>query len=241
MLNQTFEFEDLGTVGLLVLLEGVLSVDNALVLGVLANRVPRNMASRVLAYGLAGAFIFRLLAVALATYLIEFSAIQPIGAAYLLYLVIRRFFFKPPKKEPNIEGNAPFWRTVFVIELTDMAFAVDNVLAAVALVGPAPGGSKGLHPKLWVILTGGMMGVILTRFAATVCIGLMRKFPRLDASAYLIVLLVACKLGLEWLGLDFESTHQAPFWVFWTLLIGILMVGFLARRTSSLPPPPVSG
>jgi YkoY family integral membrane protein len=238
MLNQTFDPGDLGTVGLLVLLEGVLSIDNALILGVLAGRVPRQLANKALAYGLAGALVFRLLAVGLAAYLLRFSALKPIGALYLVYLVIRRFFFKPSRPRRQVGGAAPedspaaFWKSVLVIELTDLSFAVDNVLAAVALVGPPPRSSPpgSLHPKLWVIFTGGMLGVVLTRFAAAACIGLIRRFPRLDACAYWVVLLVACKLGLEWLGVDFQAGGRAPFWIFWSALVATVLVGFIPRR-----------
>jgi YkoY family integral membrane protein len=233
-LGQTFDASDVGTIGLLVLLEGVLSVDNALMLGVLAARVPAAMAGKALAYGLGGAFIFRLVAVGLATFLIRWSFLRPLGAAYLIYLFARRFFWPVWRVAKKIDGEAEgsFWRSVAAIELTDMAFAVDNVLAAVALVGPPPAGLAAgqLHPKLWVILTGGMLGVILTRFAAAACLKLLRRFPRLDACAYWIVLLVACKLGLEWMGMDFHDSREAPMWVFWGLLAICLGVGFVPRR-----------
>jgi YkoY family integral membrane protein len=241
-LGQTFDPSDVGTIGLLVLLEGTLSVDNALVLGVVAARVPAHVAGKALAYGLGGAFIFRLIAVVLASFLLRWSFLKPVGALYLVYLFVRRFFFPPRRPVGKIpgDGEASFWRSVLVIELTDMTFAVDNVLAAVALVGPAPAatGAGQVHPKLWVILTGGMLGVILTRFAASACIGLLRRFPRLDACAYCIVLLVACKLGLEWMGIDFQDSHRAPCWAFWGLLAACLGVGFLPRRAGPLPYPP---
>jgi predicted tellurium resistance membrane protein TerC len=118
-----------------------------------------------------------------------------------------------------------------------MAFAVDNVLAAVALVGPPPAGwpKDALHPKLWVILTGGMLGVILTRFAARACVTLVARFPRLEPCAYLIVLLVAGKLILEWEGTDFHDKSGWPFWVFWMVLLGCLGVAFVPYGDSKRP------
>jgi YkoY family integral membrane protein len=232
MLHQTFDPTDLGTIGLLFLLEGILSVDNALVLSVMAARLPREMAGKALAYGLIAAVVFRLVAVVVVSFLLEWGPIRPIAAIYLAYLAIRRLFFKPKVVAKLSQDAASFWRAVFAIEVTDLAFAVDNVLAAVALVGAAPAGA--IHPKLWVIFTGGMMGVILTRFAAAACLNLVRRFPRLETSAYGIMLLVACKLGLEWQNVDFSSGH-APFWVFWALLAAILGYGFVPGRSAPLP------
>ena len=57
--GQELAWHDLGVVGLLILLEGVLSIDNALVLGLLAKRLPKEQQSKALTYGLVGAFVFR--------------------------------------------------------------------------------------------------------------------------------------------------------------------------------------
>jgi len=237
LFGQTFAPEDLGTVGLLVLLEGTLSVDNALVLGVLASRVPRDKVHRALAFGLVGAFVFRVMGVAAATFLMRWPALTLVGAGYLGFLSIRHFISpaKRPVEAPDI-SRAGFWRIVLGIELTDIAFAVDNILAAVALVGePPPGWPKGaIHPKFWVILSGGMLGVVLTRFSAAACLKLLRRFPRMESSAYLIVLLVALKLILEWAfsnrGLDFEDVGQPACWVFWSVLVICIGVGLAPGR-----------
>ena len=68
--GQTLEAHDLAVIGLLIVLEGVLSIDNALVLGILAKRLPKRQQGRALTYGLVGAFVFRLIAIALAAYLL---------------------------------------------------------------------------------------------------------------------------------------------------------------------------
>jgi YkoY family integral membrane protein len=236
ILGQTFEPSDLGTIGLLVLLEGVLSVDNALVLGLLAGRLPAERAAKALVFGLAGAFAFRLAAVAAATFLLRWSALKLLGAIYLIYLSARQFLFAGRSRHPAPRKGPRrgFWMAVLAIELTDLAFAVDSILAAVALVGPPPPGwpADRLHPKFWVIVTGGMLGVILTRFAAAGCMKLIKAFPRLETCAYLIVLLVAGKLLMEWKyrsGFNFHDPRHAPFWVFWGGVAGCLIVGLIPK------------
>ena len=232
LLHQTFDPADLGTVGLLVVLEASLSLDNALVLGLMAGRLSAERARRALAFGVIAAFIFRLAAVLLANYLLIIPSLQLAGAAYLIFLSIRHFFF-PSKPHAAVSTATSFWATVLAMELTDLAFAVDNILAAVAMVGPPPAGwaAGWLHPKLWVVFTGGMLGLILTRMAAMAGIGLLRRFPRLTDSAYAILLVVAGKLIIQWKfgpqSPDFESPASPAFWAFWFILAACLAVGIL--------------
>src|SRR5256714_8870881 len=91
---QSFELHDLFIVGLLVVLEGVLSIDNALVLGLLAKRLPRQMQGRALTYGLIGAFVFRLIAIGTASYLLHWRVVKLLGGAYLVYVAVKHFFFE---------------------------------------------------------------------------------------------------------------------------------------------------
>jgi YkoY family integral membrane protein len=241
MFNQTFETQDLAIIALLIVLEGVLSIDNALVLGLLAKRLPKERQKQALTYGLVGAFGFRLLAIATASYLLRWRIVKLFGGGYLLYISLKHFFFdsheqnESPDRLPRTQG---FWSTVFVIEMTDIAFAVDSILAAIALVGSAPAGNVGPHPKLWVVLVGGFLGLILMRFAAVMFIKLLEKFPRFETAAYLLVCLIGMKLLVDWLAntpadphrIDFHSPSSVEFWVFWILMIACFSVGFIKPK-----------
>jgi YkoY family integral membrane protein len=135
-------------------------------------------------------------------------------------------------------GKAGFWPTVLVIELTDIAFAVDSILAAIAVVGRAPADHVGPHPKLWVVLVGGMLGVVLMRVAATLFIKLLERFPRFETAAYLLVLVIGCKLLADWgfnspehpHRVDFHDTSSPAFWVFWAVMGLCIAYGFLAPK-----------
>jgi YkoY family integral membrane protein len=294
--GQTFDWHDLAIIGLLIVLEGVLSIDNALVLGLLAKRLPKSQQPRALTYGLVGAFVFRLIAIATAGLLFQWWIVKLIGGGYLLYIGVRHLFFESkeeipetlavsPEGEPTVvdartgapltpeqeeleikervpldvspsvsrPGHARFWPTVLVIELTDIAFAIDSILAAIALVGGMPAErSKGdLHPKLWVVLVGGMLGVVLMRFAAVVFIKLLERFPRFEEAAYLLVCVIGAKLLADYFfnkppepqpegwhpPLDFHSFSNPAFWVFWGLMIVCFCVGFLPSKAASAAPP----
>lgn len=257
ILGQKLEAQDLAVVALLVVLEGVLSIDNALVLGLLAKRLPPHQRARALTYGLVGAFVFRILAIGTATFLLRWTFVKFLGGAYLVYIAARHLFFESKEEDHekidlDAQGNpilvdeetggpvsdeqeeteirervpayvkpetrkkigaAKFWPTVFVIEMTDIAFAVDSILAAIALVGRPPPGTPAdaIHPKLWVVVTGGIIGVVLMRFAAAVFIKLLEKFPRFEMSAYLLVIIIGMKLLLDWgFNTDWSFGHPLP-------------------------------
>jgi predicted tellurium resistance membrane protein TerC len=141
-----------------------------------------------------------------------------------------------------------FWPTVAVIELTDIAFAVDSILAAIALVGAPPEGhpADAVHPKLWVVLTGGMLGVMLMRVAAVIFIRLLQRFPRFEVAAYLLVAVIGGKLLVDWgfnspehpHRINFHSPTRPEFWAFWILMLVCFCIGFLPQRRMKQEPPP---
>lgn len=217
-----FEMQDIAVVGFLVLLEGILSIDNAVVLALLARQLPPDQQKRALTYGLVGAVFFRFAALLMVTQLMAWVWVKYVGGAYLLFIAIKHFL-KKPEKENDLSNNKPrsFWMTVLVIELTDIAFAADSILAAVALSN-----------KFWVVFTGGVLGIITMRFAATAFIKLLHRYPNFENSAFLMVAIVGIKLILEGLklpGIDFHSASSVSFWILWGSMAGSLALGFTKK------------
>lgn len=241
MFGQTYSPPDLGVIALLVFFEGLLSIDNALVLALLARRLPESQRAKALTYGLVGALVFRTIMVALATFLLQWRVVKLLGGGYLVWISAQHFFLKKPEPPPDQVDNHPaagFWTTVAVIEATDIAFAVDSILAAIALVGSAPPGHAGPHPKLWVVIAGGMIGVMLMRVAAAMFIKLLERFPRFETSAYLLVLIIGSKLLVDW-GFNsgehpdranFHDPSSPLFWAFWSAMVLGIAIGFLPQR-----------
>lgn len=228
--TKMFPFEvtshDFLLIGLLIFLEGVLSVDNALVLAILAKHLPEKQRRKALTYGLVGAFVFRFIALAMVTYLVKWRWVKFVGGGYLLYIAIKHLFFGESKDDLKDKAvGASFWKTVIAIELTDIAFAVDSILAGVALTN-----------KLWVVFTGGIIGIVMMRFTASLFIRIIEKYPRLEKSAYLLVLIIGLKVVVEGLnlpGVNFHSPHTVAFWVFWLLMGGIITYGFQEKRSEN--------
>ncbi len=211
---------DLGIILFLVFLEGVLSIDNAVVLALLARTLPKEQQKKALTYGLIGAYVFRFAAIGLASSLMTMNWVKFVGAAYLIYIAVKNLLFKEDH-HAKIEAKgsrAGFWKTVILIELTDLAFAIDSILAAVALTN-----------KYWIVVTGGLIGVTIMRFAATYFIKLLNRYPKFEETAYLLVLLIGTKLAVDGFkipGVDFHSSSSPAFWSFWILMVLALLTGF---------------
>jgi YkoY family integral membrane protein len=197
---------DLLTVAMLVALEGLLSADNAMVLAVLVLGLPKSQQQKALRYGIIGAFVFRILAILLAFYLIQISFVMLIGAAYLLWLPYSHFTGhqdaaarRTPKPAQPWLGLSAFWATVAKVELTDVVFAIDSILVAVAMSN-----------KQWVIITGGILGIIAMRLVIGQLLVLVNRYPVLVDGAFVIIAWVGVKLLLEYLHLVGIVHFQIP-------------------------------
>src|SRR4051794_16810464 len=128
----------LGTVVTLVFLEGLLSADNALVLAVMVRHLPPEQRKRALKYGMGGAFVFRAIAIGLSSVLLDYWYFKVIGGLYLLYLSISHFLSggDDPHQPSKARFGRGFLATVIAVELADIAFSIDSIVAAVAMAPP---------------------------------------------------------------------------------------------------------
>lgn len=227
----------------LIGLEGLLAADNALVLAIMVKHLPKKQRKKALFYGLVGAFILRFGSLFIISFLVDVWQVQAIGAIYLLFISLNhlyaRFFGKEnEKKKKKKKSGSGFWMTVVKVEIADLAFAVDSILAAVALaialtptgwftVGSLDGG------QFLVIFAGGMIGIIIMRFAANVFVDLLNKRPALEVAAFIIVGWVGIKLAILTLAhpdvsLIPEGFPHSTLWkvTFYVVLVGIAVVGW---------------
>jgi YkoY family integral membrane protein len=217
---------DLITIGLLVALEGLLSADNAMVLAVLVLGLPKREQRQALRYGIIGAFAFRITAILLAVYLIRIRVVMLIGAAYLFWLPYTHFTGhgdaterRRPKAATSWLGMSPFWSTVVKVELTDIVFAIDSILVAVAM-----------SDKIWVIVTGGILGVIAMRLVIGQLLVLVNRYPPLVDGAFIIIAWVGIKLLVEYLHEAHLIAFEIPRWLSLGLVIVIFAAAFIYAR-----------
>jgi YkoY family integral membrane protein len=228
----SFQAEDLFTIGLLIILEGLLSADNALVLAVMILGLRRHDQKKALKYGLVGAFAFRITATLLATYLIRIGWVKLLGGLYLLYLSYAHFFHsgsaeergKPKSARPWL-GLSPLWATVVKVELVNLAFSVDSILVAVAM-----------SRKTWVVLTGGLLGIVAMRVVIGQLLTIVRRYPTLVDAAFIIIAWIAIKLLLEYLHSAGLVHFEVNKWLSFGLIAVIFGVAYLiARRKGPVP------
>ena len=229
----------------LIFLEGILSIDNAAVLGAIASTLPDdkpipwpkplqflatwgqrtlgNQRTAALRVGIALGYVLRGIMLALASWLITVSWIRIVGAIYLGYLGIRHFGDKYDQSGEDGHAGADrqipvrgFWVTVGILEFTDLVFSVDNVIAAVALSN-----------ILWVVMLGVAIGIILMRFAATLFSRLIAWEPMFEASAFLLLFAIGVELILH----DVFHINMTEIQQF-AISAGILLLTLIVARTS---------
>nr|WP_311407796.1 TerC family protein [Liquorilactobacillus uvarum] len=203
----------------LVLIECLLSVDNAIVLAAQTQTLPtKKEQEKSLFYGLWGAYLFRFLIIGIGTYLINFWEIKILGAGYLLYLSCNHFYriFHPvPMKEGKTKKRLLplFWSVVISIEMMDIVFSIDSVLASLAISS---------NPV--IVLIGGMIGIICMRGIAEFIIKLMELVPELEVMAYGLIALIAVKLFLSIPAIDIEIPAAVfAIIVFLSILVTIIV------------------
>ena len=159
-----------------------------------------------------------------ATYLIGLAWVKLVGGGYLLFLVLSPLFRSgetaearrtPPKATPWL-GMTAFWATVVKVELTDIVFAIDSILVAVAM-----------SPKLWVVLTGGILGIIAMRLVIGRLLALVERYPALVDGAFVIIAWVAIKLLIEFLHAEGYVAFEIPKWLSLGLIVVIFAGAFL--------------
>ncbi len=223
-------------IGVLVFLEGLLSADNALVLALMVRHLPKREQRKVLQWGIWGAILFRVVAVGLSAILLKFWIFKLIGGGYLLYLAIRHFLQSDTGHEAAGDGRrSKFWGMVVSVVLTDIAFSIDSILAAVAMADefPARFGDNG---KFFIVLAGGVLGIITMRFVVRYFVILLDRFPGLAQGAYVLVAWIGLKLVVSGL----HSGEIIPFhindWVFWSVMLLIAVFSFVIRPSGPSQP-----
>jgi YkoY family integral membrane protein len=220
------QLSDLLTVGLLVVLEGLLSADNALVVAVMILGLPRRQQKMALRYGLLGAFAFRIVATLLAVYLIRLAWVKLLGGLYLVYLTYQHFFqsgdaeqrSRPRPAKPWL-GLSALWGTILKVELVNVAFSVDSILVAVAI-----------SSKTWVVLTGGLLGIVAMRIVISQLLVIVRRYPTLVDGAFVIIALVGAKLLIEYASAMNWIHYEMPKWLSLGLIAITFLIAYLQAR-----------
>ncbi len=237
-------------IGMLIVIESLLSVDNAAVLATMVAKLPKAEREKALKYGILGAYIFRGICLVLAGFLISIWWLKPIGGLYLLYLVYDWWKGKQTEAKEDdfdhveVEKNwfyrvtvgavGSFWATVILVEVMDLTFSIDNVLAVVAYTD-----------NTVVICIGVFIGILAMRFVAQAFVSLMEKYDFLETAAFVVIGLLGIKLTLSALeGISDNAmidqfntvmkSHEAD-WIFSGITVAVFFIPILTSMLFNYP------
>ena len=184
----------------LIIIEGLLSVDNILAIAALAAQLPEKQKKTALRMGLAGAYVFRGVALFFAGFIMANMWVKFLGAFYLIHLMAEHFSNYAATHDDNPETNPAkprgFWPTVFAIQLMDLSLSVDNVVTAVAM-----------SPDIRVVVIGVCLGLLTLWMFASLSLKLVEKYPILQHAAFLLIGYVGIVLLVE---MTVEYTFHIP-------------------------------
>jgi YkoY family integral membrane protein len=229
----------------LIVIESLLSVDNAAVLATMVMDLPKEQRARALKYGIIGAYVFRGLCLLFASLLVKIWWLKPLGGLYLLYLAYDYFKSKatPSKEDDTLNKNeswlykrtlgllGTFWATVALVEVMDLAFSIDNVFAAVAFTD-----------NIYLIWIGVFIGILAMRFVAQGFVKLMEKFPFLETAAFVVIGFLGLKLMVsivthfypEHAVSKFLDGHEADLYVS-IFTVGVFVVPLISSMLFNYP------
>ena len=175
----------------LVVIEGLLSVDNALAIAAMASHLNEEQRKKAMNIGYIGAYGFRIVALLTATMIMGNHWLMLIGSLYLVWLMCSHFAEQSADGEDE-EGGAKsashsFAKTIAMIAFLDLSLSFDNVVAAVAFA----------RDSKMLVYIGVTLGIITLRLVAGYCIKLLERQPWLEHTAFLLVGFVGLLLGLE--------------------------------------------
>jgi len=153
-----------------------------------------------------------------ATWVIKYWQFELAGAVYLLWLS-GKFFLE--KSQAGHDAKNPvrmatkLWQVVALVSLTDLAFSLDSVTAAVAVA-----------EETWLVLIGGVAGIITLRFLAGLFIKWLEEFTHLESAGYLIVLLVGLRLFIKVV----SDSLVPPEWLMLSCIGLVFLWGFSKRE-----------
>ena len=165
----------------IILIDLVLAGDNALIIGMAANRLPEHLRQRAIIWGTAGAVAVRFVCVAMLTYLLLIPGLKLVGGLVLLYIGWKMAFHD---EDTTIDAKHTFWGAITTIVVADAVMGIDNALGIAA----AAGGNFGL------VVFGLLVSVPMILFGSTMISKLLARYPNLIFLGSYVLFVVALQM-----------------------------------------------
>ena len=205
----------------IILIDIVLAGDNALVIGMAANKLPPHLRKRAIFWGTFGAIAIRFLSVAVITYLLMIPGLRIIGAVALIWIGWKLAFEQ--HDEEKVDAKTTFWGALSTIIVADAVMGIDNALGIAA----AANGN-------WVLIIGGLLiSVPIIVFGSSIVSKILHKYPDAVFLGSFVLFIVAFQMIIKepllanwWAGLDHWVLSSLP----WTAGLVISAVQFNKAR-----------
>ena len=148
----------------IILIDIVLAGDNALVIGMAANKLPPELRKKAIFWGTFGAIAIRFISVAALTYLLMIPGLRAIGAAALIWIGWKLVF---DHGEHNIEAKDTFWGAIGTIVVADAVMGIDNALGIAAAA----------QGNFVLVVAGLLISVPIILFGATLVSKILERYP----------------------------------------------------------------
>lgn len=226
----------LSVIAALVVLEGLLSVDNVLGIAALATELPPSQQRKAIRIGLFLAYFFRVLALFVAGWLATNTWVRWLGAGYLIWLMSSHLTRghahdvgevlldedETNDQSPATSAPRQFRVVLIQIGLMDLSLSIDNVIAAVGLAPKAPSGD----PVMWPIYAGVLIAILALQQIAPHAVNLLKKYPILEPTAFVLIGYVGVLLITEEI---YHLVTGAPIHLpAYAKFVGILMIIIVA-------------
>ena len=202
----------------IVSLELVLSADNAVALASITKNLNNiDLQRKALNIGIFIALLLRILVILTAQFFLNFWPVKLIGGIYLISLSISKFISlnsNDSNKDINDKSdnsNISLFRVIVLLSITDLAFSIDSITAAVAI-----------SDQFLLVITGAIIGVIALRFTSGLFIKWLEVYINLEKAGYIAVGLIGLKLIIQLI----LYKVVIPEYLFFLVMLGLFLWGF---------------
>ena len=202
----------------IVSLELVLSADNAVALASITKNLNNiELQRKALNIGIFIALLLRILVILTAQFFLNFWPVKLIGGIYLISLSISKFISlnsNDSNKDINDKSDnskISLFRVILLLSITDLAFSIDSITAAVAI-----------SDQFLLVITGAIIGVIALRFTSGLFIKWLEIYINLEKAGYIAVGLIGLKLIIQLI----LYKVVIPEYLFFLVMLGLFLWGF---------------
>ena len=208
----------------IISLELILSADNAVALASITKGLNNiDLQKKALNFGILIALIFRILIILTAQYFLNFWPVKLVGGIYLISLSISKFIFlnsneNNQQDKENEKNNLSLINVILLLAVTDLAFSIDSITAAVAI-----------SDQFLLVVSGAIIGVVALRFTSGLFIKWLEIYINLEKAGYIAVALIGLKLIIQLIFFDFII----PEYIFFIIMLLLFLWGFSKKESKT--------